>query len=177
MANKSTVASDLRRFADFFKGLTDAADTLDKMQSMEELALATEQRVAAAQIILDGKLADCASAEKQLDETREKASKSVKDAQQRAQSKYDAIVDEAGQKASKIVTDAQAQAAITLESAIAEHGRLTEQITGMGDQLVRMTEDRDALAAAIESGTATLAELEGKLAAAREAVAKLLGQG
>lgn len=175
MANKSTVASDLRRFADFFKGLTDAADTLDQMQSLEETALATEQRVAAAQSLLNEKAADLASAEKQLAEIREKASKSVKDAQQRAQAKYDALVDEASQKASKIVTDAQARAAITLESAIAEHGRLTEQIGSMGDQLVRMTDDQAALSAAIESGTAALADLEGKLAAAREAVAKLLG--
>ena len=175
MADKSTVASDLRRFADFFKGLTDAADTLDKMQSMEELALATEQRVAAAQTLLNEKAVELASAEKQLAEIREKASKSVKDAQQRAQAKYDALVDEASQKASKIVTDAQARADITLESAIAEHGRLTEQISGMGDQLIRMTDDQAVLSAAIESGTATLADLEGKLAAAREAVAKMLG--
>lgn len=175
MADKSTVASDLRRFADFFKGLTDAADTLDKMQSMEELALATEQRVAAAQVLLNEKAEALAAAQRQLDETREKASKSVKDAQQRAQAKYDEIVSAGEKHASKIVTDAQAQAAVTLESAIAEHGRLTEQISSMGDQLVRMTEDQATLAASIESGTATLADLEGKLAAAREAVAKLLG--
>lgn len=175
MADKSTVASDLRRFATFVQGLTAAADTLDQMQSLEETALATEQRVATAQSLLNEKAADLASAEKQLAEIREKASKSVKDARQRAQAKYDALVDEASQKASKIVTDAQAQAAITLESTIAEHGRLTEQIGSMGDQLIRMTDDQAALAAAIESGTATLAELEGKLAAAREAVAKMLG--
>ena len=48
MANKSTVAGDLRRFATFVKGLTEAADTLDQMQSLEETALATEQRVTAA---------------------------------------------------------------------------------------------------------------------------------
>ena len=175
MADKSTVASDLRRFADFFKGLTDAADTLDKMQSMEELALATEQRVAAAQVLLNEKADALVSAAKQLDEIREKASKSVKDAQQRAQAKYDEIVSAGEKHASKIVTDAQAQAAGILEAAQAEHARLTDQITGMGEQLVRMAEDRDALAVAIENGTATLADLEGKLAAAREAVAKLLG--
>lgn len=175
MADKSTVASDLRRFAEFFKGLTDAADTLDQMQSLEETALATEQRVAAAQSLLNEKADALVAAAEQLAEIREKASKSVKDAQQRAQAEYDAMLGEATQKAIKIVTDAQAQAAITLESAIAEHGRLTEQIGSMGDQLIRMTEDRDGLAAAIESGTATLADLEGKLAAAREAVAKMLG--
>ncbi len=175
MADKSTVASDLRRFAEFFKGLTDAADTLDQMQSLEEMALATEQRVAAAQSLLNEKAADLASAEKQLADIREKASKFVKDAQQRAQGKYEQAVADASQKASKIVTDAQAQAAITLESAIAEHGRLTEQIGSMGDQLIRMTDDQATLSAAIESGTATLADLEGKLAAAREAVAKMLG--
>lgn len=175
MANKSTVASDLRRFADFFKGLTEAADTLDQMQSLEETALATEQRVAAAQALLNEKGVELASAEKQLADIREKASKFVKDAQQRAQSRHDALIEDAAQKAIKILDDANLQAANTLESAIAEHGRLTEQISGMGDQLIRMTDDQAALSASIESGTAALAELEGKLAAAREAVAKLLG--
>ena len=175
MADKSTVASDLRRFAEFFKGLTDAADTLDQMQSLEEMALATEQRVATAQTLLNDKAADLASAEKQLAEIREKASKSVKDAQQRTQAKADQIIADAGQQAVKILDDANLKAASTLEAAIAEHGRLTEQIGSMGDQLVRMTDDQAALSAAIESGTAALADLEGKLAAAREAVAKLLG--
>lgn len=175
MADKSTVASDLRRFADFFKGLTDAADTLDKMQSMEELALATEQRVAAAQVQLNEKAEALAAAQRQLDEIREKASKSVKDAQQRAQAKYDEIVSAGEKHASKIVTDAHLQAGQIVDAARIENERLTEQISSMGDQLVRMAEDRDALAASIESGTATLADLEGKLAAAREAVAKLLG--
>lgn len=175
MANKSTVASDLRRFAEFFKGLTDAADTLDQMQSLEETALATEQRVAAAQSLLNEKGADLASAEKQLAEIREKASKSVKDAQQRVQAKADQIIADAERSAVDIVAAARSEAATTLESAIAEHGRLTEQIGSMGDQLIRMTDDQATLSAAIESGTATLADLEGKLAAAREAVAKMLG--
>lgn len=173
--DKAGVAADLRRFATFVQGLIAAADTLDQMQSLEETALATEQRVATAQGELIEASAQVQTAQQQLAEIREKANKSVKDAQQRAQAKYDAIVDEAGQKASKIVTDAHMQAGQIVDAARIEHGRLTEQIGSMGDQLIRMTEDRDGLVAAIESGTATLADLEGKLAAAREAVAKMLG--
>lgn len=177
MADKSTVASDLRRFADFFKGLIDAADTLDKMQSMEEMAKATEQRVVAADALLSERTVQIASADKQLAEIREKASKSVKDAQQRAQTKYDQLVADAERAAVDIEAAARSQAAGILEAAQVEHARLTDQITSMGEQLVRMVEDRDALAVAIENGTTTLADLEAKLAAAREAVAKLLGQG
>ena len=175
MANKSTVAGDLRRFATFVKGLTDAADTLDQMQSMEEMAKATEQRVAAADALLSERTVQIASADKQLAEIRDKASKSVKDAQQRAQVKYDEIVSAAERLAAQVHDGAQVEKQRIIGEAQVEHARLTEQITGMGEQLVRMAEDRDALAASIESGTATLADLENKLAAAREAVAKLLG--
>lgn len=175
MANKSTVASDLRRFADFFKGLTEAADTLDQMQSLEEMALATEQRVATAQASLDDANARVASALAQLAEIREKASKSVKDAQRRAEDKGAVIVADAEMRAAEIVAAANAKAADTIGPALLRHDILLEQVTSMGDQLIRMTDDQATLSAAIESGTATLADLEGKLAAAREAVAKMLG--
>lgn len=175
MANKATVASDLRRFADFFKGLTEAADTLDQMQSMEETALATEQRVATAQAALTAKAAEIADADRQLVDIRAKASESVKNAGKRAQEKADSIVATGESQVAQIVADARVQAASVVDAARTEHGALSDQIVSMGEQLVRMTDDKAALDETLAAGRAALDELEGKLAAAREAVAKLLG--
>lgn len=175
MANKSTVAGDLRRFATFVKGLTEAADTLDQMQSLEETALATEQRVTAAAADLAFKQAEIADADRQLVDVRTKASASVKDAQRRAEDKGAVIVADAEMRAAEIVAAANAKAADTIGPALLHHDILLEQVTSMGDQLVRMTEDKAALDETLAVGQAALAELEGKLAAAREAVAKLLG--
>lgn len=170
-----TVASDIRRFADFFRDLTEAADTLDQMQSMEETALATEQRVANAQNELTRKAAEIADADRQLVDIRAKASESVKNAGKRAQEKADSIVATGETQAAAVLSDARVQAASIIDAARTEHAALTEQIVGMGEQLVRMTDDKKALDETLSLGRAALDELEGKLAAAREAVAKLLG--
>lgn len=175
MANKSTVAGDLRRFVTFVKGLTDAADTLDQMQSLEETALATEQRVTAAQAALIDVTAQVQAAQQELADVRAKASASVKDAQRRAEDKGAAIVADAELRAVEIVAAANAKAADTIGPALLRHDTLLEQVTSIGDQLVRMTDDKAALDETLAVGQAALAELEGKLAAAREAVAKLLG--
>lgn len=175
MANKSTVAGDLRRFATFVKGLTEAADTLDQMQSMEETALATEQRVATAQVALIDVTAQVQVAQQELADVRAKASASVKDAQRRAEDKGAAIVADAEMRSAEIVVAARADADGIVAAARTEHAALTEQVTSMGDQLVRMTEDKAVLDETLAVGQAALTELEGKLAAAREAVAKLLG--
>ncbi len=175
MANKSTVAGDLRRFATFVKGLTEAADTLDQMQSLEETALATEQRVATAQAALIDVTAQVQVAQQELADVRAKASASVKDAQRRAEDKGAAIEATAQSQAADIVSAARVQAGGLLDAARTEHAALTEQVTSMGDQLVRMTEDKAALDETLAVGQAALAELEGKLAAAREQITKLLG--
>jgi len=175
MANKSTVASDLRRFAVFVKGLTDAADTLDQMQSMEETAIATEQRVAAARAALTALQAQIADADRELVDVRAKGAASVKDAGKRAQDKTDAMVAAAELQATNIVDAARAQAAEIIAPVQGQYDTLIVQVTSLGDQLVRMTEDRATLAAAITAASDDLAAVEGKLAAARDAVAKLLG--
>lgn len=177
MTNKSTVAADLRRFVTFVKGLSDAADTLDQMQALEELQAATEQRVTAAQATLAGVQQQVADADRELVDLRGKAAASTRNAQTKAaQVEADAEV-----KAANIIEvarqEAQTQAASILAPVQAQHDALAEQITSFGDQLIRMTEDKTKLDGALTSGYEELAALEGKLAAARESIAKLLGQG
>lgn len=175
MTNKSTVASDLRRFAVFVKGLTDAADTLDQMQSMEETAIATEQRVTAAQTALTALQAQVADADRELVDTRAKGAASVKDAAKRAQEKTDAMVAAAETQATNIIDVARAQAAEIVAPAQGQRDALAEQVTSLGDQLVRMRDQEAELRAAVAAASDDLAAVEGKLAAARDAVAKLLG--
>jgi len=175
MANKSTVAGDLRRFATFVKGLTDAADTLDQMQSMEETAVATEQRVTAAQTALTDVTAQVQAAQQELVDVRAKVATSTRNAQAKAAG----IEADAEAKAANIIEvarqAAQVQADALLAPAQAQRDALVEQITSFGDQLVRMRDDETALAERAVAARAELDDLEGKLAAARESIAKLLG--
>jgi chromosome segregation ATPase len=157
------------------QGLTAAADTLDQMQSMEETALATEQRVSAAQAALTALQAQIADADRELVDTRTKGAASVKDAAKRAQEKTDAMVAAAEMQATNIVDAARAKATEIVAPAQGQYDTLIVQVTSLGDQLVRMTEDRASLAAAIAAASDDLAAVEGKLAAARDAVAKMLG--
>ncbi len=175
MANKSTVAGDLRRFAVFVKGLTDAADTLDQMQQIEEEANAATAATTKARDELAALQAQIADADRELVDTRAKAATSTRNAQAKASQ----IEADADAKAANIIEvarqSAQNQAAALVAEAQVRFDALQAQVIAMGDQLLRMTDDRDKLAAAIEASSADLADVEGRLAAAREAVAKLLG--
>lgn len=175
MANKSTVAGDLRRFATFVKGLTDAADTLDQMQQIEEEANAATDAAATARGELTALQAQIADADRELVDARSKAATSTRNAQTKA-AQIEAVADE---KAANVIEvarqSAQNQASALVAEAQARHDALQAQVIAMGDQLLRMTDDRDRLAAAIEASSADLTDVEGRLAAAREAVAKLLG--
>lgn len=175
MTNKSTVASDLRRFATFVKGLTDAADTLDQMQSLEELQAATEQRVKDAQAALAAVQQQIADADRELVDLRGKAAASTRNAQVKAAQ----IEADAEAKAANIIEVARQTAQTQAESVLApvqqQRDALTLQVESLGDQLVRMSEDKTKLDGALVTGYDELAVLEGKLAAARESIAKLLG--
>lgn len=175
MANKSTVAGDLRRFATFVKGLTDAADTLDQMQQIEEQANAATNQIEEAKTTLAGLQTQIADADRELVDVRAKVATSTRNAQAKAAG----IEADAEAKAANIIEvarqAAQVQADALLAPAQAQRDALVEQITSFGDQLVRMRDDETALQAAIVTATDELAAVEGKLAAAREAVAKLLG--
>lgn len=173
--DKAGVAADLRRFVTFTQALSEAADTLDQMQSLEESALATEQRVKEAEALLSAKAAEIATAQHELADIRAKGSASVNDAQRRAEDKGAVIVADAEMRAAEIIAAANAKAADTIGPALLRHDTLLEQITAMGDQLVRMTDDKATLDETLAVGQAALIELEGKLAAAREAIGKLLG--
>lgn len=177
MANKSTVAADLRRFVTFVKGLSDAADTLDQMQSLEELQAATEQRVTAAQATLAGVQQQIADSDRELVDLRGKAAASTRNAQTKAAQ----IEADAELKAANIIEvarqAAQTQAASILAPVQAQHDALAEQVVSLGDQLVRMRDDETVLVERTVAARAELDALEVKLAAARESIAKLLGQG
>lgn len=175
MANKSTVAGDLRRFATFVKGLTDAADVLDQMQSLEEMQAATEQRVKDAQVTLAALQQQMQAAQAELVDVRAKAATSTRNAQTKAAQ----IEADAEAKAANVIEVARQSAQVQFESIVAparqQFDALTEQVTSLGDQLIRMLEDKVKLDGALTSGYDELAVLEGKLAAARESIAKLLG--
>lgn len=173
--DKAGVAADLRRFVTFTQGLTDAADTLDQMQSLEESAKAAEARVKAAGAQMTQIQSDLDVAGAQLVAAQTAAAASLADAKVDAA----AVIDKAKVKAAKLLDDAAARAegaaAAVLASAHQQEAALSEQITAMGDQLIRMTDDSKALDETLAVGQVALTELEGKLAAAREAIGKLLG--
>jgi hypothetical protein len=175
MANKSTVAGDLRRFATFVKGLTDAADTLDRMQQIDEEANAAQATVATAQGALLEVNAQIMAAQAELVDTRAKASKSVAD----AKTKADKVLADADAKAADVIEAArqvaQGQANALVAEAQSRHAALSEQVASMGDQLVRMSDDRTALQTAIDDASSELAVVEGKLAKARSSIERLLG--
>lgn len=175
MANKSTVAGDLRRFATFVKGLVDAADTLDQMQQIEEEAAANAASITAAQSKLAGIQQQIADADRELVDVRAKAAASTRNAQTKAAQ----IEADAEAKAANVIEVARQSAQVQAESIVAparqQFDALTEQVVSLGDQLVRMREDETKLDGALTSGYDELAVLEGKLAAARESIAKLLG--
>lgn len=173
--NKSGVATDLRRFATFFKGLIDAADTLDDMQRLEEEANAAKQQTIDARKQLATVQAEIGDADRQLVDIRAKGSASVKDAAKRAEDKAAAVLAAADAQAVQIINGATSKATQIVNDAQTQHDVLVEQLTSMGDQLLRMTDDKNALDETLTIGRAALDELEGKLAAAREAVAKLFG--
>lgn len=175
MANKSTVANDLRRFATFVKGLTDAADMLDQMQQIEEEANANTARVAEAktqlqevQAQVDGALAELADAKKAAADTAAKA-------KVRAGNVIEAAEQQAAVRAQDMIAAAQGQADAVVADGEQKRAVLLDQLTGLGDQLLRMQEDETALRAAIKVSQDELDATDGKLAAARESIAKLLG--
>lgn len=175
MANKSTVAADLRRFATFVKGLVEAADTLDQMQSLEELQAATEQRVTAAQATLAGIQQQVADADRELVDLRGKATASTRTAQAKAAG----IEADAEVKAANIIEVARQSAQVQADSILApaqvQRDGLIDQAASLNEQLQRMTEDKVKLDGALTDGYEELTTLEGKLVAARESIAKLLG--
>lgn len=175
MANKSTVAGDLRRFATFVKGLVDAADTLDQMQSLEELQAATEQRVKEAQATLAALQQQVQVTQAELVDVRAKAATSTRNAQTKAVQ----IEADAEAKAANIIEVARQSAQVQAESIVStarqQFDGLTDQVMSLGDQLVRMREDETTLTERAVAARSELDELEAKLAAARESIAKLLG--
>lgn len=175
MANKSTVAADLRRFAVFVQGLTAAADTLDQMQSLEETALATEQRVTAAQAALADMTGQVQVAQQELLDVRAKASASVKDATKRAQDKADALIAAAEMQATSVTQAAQAQADAIVSPAQSQVDELLAQAASLNEQLQRMKDDEGDMLGRAIAARSELDELESKLSAARESIAKLLG--
>lgn len=177
MANKATVAGDLRRFATFVKGLTDAADTLDQMQQIEEEAAANTASITAAQATLTGIQRQIADADRELVDLRGKATTSTRNAQTKAaQIEADAEV-----KAANIIEVARQSAQVQADSIVlpaqATVTALLDQAASLNEQLQRMQDDEKTMTTRAMTARAELDDLEAKLTAARESIAKLLGQG
>lgn len=175
MANKSTVAGDLRRFATFVKGLTDAADTLDQMQQIEEQANAATNQIEEAKTTLAGLQTQIADADRELVDVRAKAATSTRNAQAEAAG----IEADAEAKAANIIEVARQSAQVQAESivmpALVQRDGLLDQAASLNEQLQRMRDDEKTLTDRAVAARSELDDLEGKLAAARESIAKLLG--
>lgn len=173
--NQAETAATLRRFAEFFKGLVDAADTLDVLQRAEETVKAAEARVDTANATLIGVQSDIEIAQAQLVDIRAKASKAVKD----ANAKIDKFMADAEEQATRIkasaISAAEERAAAATVDIEARMAQASERIESMGAQLSDMADRKATLQADIDTRTAELTELEGKVAAARATIASMLG--
>ena len=173
--NQAETAATLRRFAEFFKGLVDAADTLDVLQRAEETVKAAEARVDTANATLLGVQSDIDAAQAQLADIKKQATAAVKD----ANAKIDKFVADAEEQAKRIkdtaISVAEERAAAATIDIDARMAQASERIESMGAQLADMADRKTALQADIDARTAELADLEGKVAAARATIASMLG--
>ena len=114
--NQAETAATIRRFATFFQGLTAVADTLDKMQSLEESAKAAEQRVGAATSTLATMTAEMAAGEEKLADSRARCSAIVVE----TQSNVDQMLEASRVRAASIVAAADSEAASRQAAATAD---------------------------------------------------------
>lgn len=172
---KGQAAAELRKFADFVKGLTDAADVLDDLQRAESLTASLAKQADDARADLAATQATLAAARDELADVRSKSNKSVADARK----KIDDRLAEVQAQADTLVADAKASAAATTEAALvdidAKRTAAQTELAGMGAQLVDMQARMDELQATLAEKAAALADIEARIAAAREAAAKMLG--
>jgi chromosome segregation ATPase len=173
--DKGTVAQDLRRFATFFKDLSDAADTLDNLQSLESGIAASKKAADDAAAQAAEAKAEATKAKKDVDAAKAKADKIIADANDQALAK----LQEADQKAQAIVDGAVVEGAKTLSRAQAEADNVTAAIAGQVAQLtstkISLEQDLAGLNHAVEAKRIEAADLETRLAKAQASIAKLLG--
>lgn len=174
MANKSQAASDLRRFATFVKGLTDAADTLDEMQKLDELAAATDQRVTTEQAALADVEAQVKDARVTLADVKKAAADTTNKAKVRADAIIDAAEQQAAIRAQAIIESAAAECTSLLAEADRQRAALIEQVSGLSVTLVDRTAELATVEASIAAAQDELVAVEGKLAAARESISRML---
>jgi len=174
MTNKSQAASDLRRFATFVKGLTDAADTLDEMQKLDELAAATDQRVTTAQAALADVEAQVKDARVTLADVKKAAADTTNKAKARADAIIDAAEQQAAVRAQAIIESAAAECTSLLAEADRQRAELIEQLSGLSVTLVDRTEELANVTAQVAAAKDEFAVVESKLAAARESISRML---
>lgn len=162
--NKQETAQQLRKVANFLKGLQQAADDIEAIGSMEGATSEARKARDVAQAERDQALAEFADA-------KAKATKAAKD----AQAKVDAMLADAQGKAEKLVADADAQARRTANDMIAAAERRADEVTTKAGSSVQAAEK--ALADMAEKKAALAAEvgdLEAKAKAAQAEHDKLV---
>ena len=168
-------ADAVKKLARQYEHLVAAAEALDKMGSFEQAAAEAEDRSKRAAVAAASEKAALAQLHQDVESTKALAV-AIED---RAHASAKAILDAAVQKAKDLVDVSRANAEGVKANAQAVAKRLTDDAAAVVASARRQKADIDAQRKAVQEGIdrgqVVLAEIEAKIANAREQVKRMLG--
>ena len=175
MADLITASETIKRLAVQFQGIIDVADALGQLGSLQN---ATSEMGAAR----ESALADLAKAKGELAKAKSDLGKAKSDADLiigaandqaavvlgGADQKAQSILDQAALQANKFIADGAAQAKVTIDAAASQVAELSQAKAALKNDVLDLGD-------VIAAKQSALDEIETKLTAAKESIAKLLG--
>jgi F0F1-type ATP synthase membrane subunit b/b' len=174
MADKFTAAESIRRLANLYKDMSDAADALESIGKIEQITKEQNAQADAARKQADGAKADLALVKDEV----AKAKQSAKDIVAKANDQALAKLGEADQKAQAILDGATVEANRLVVQA---HQAAKDQSAGVAGQVAQLTSTKLGLEGDIQALTiarnqliADTDDLEKRVAKAQAYLAKLV---
>ena len=163
MDNLQNVARDMRRSAEFFKGIIAAADVVERLGSLENATNEAKAALAVAERNRDSALTELA-------DVKAKGKAAVADAKAKAESIVADAMTTAQAYADKSRAEIDTYNQANTDAAVKFAGA---QVDAANTVMAKATMERDALAAHIASLAAEVADLESKRAASQAELDKL----